>query len=253
MDFDTLIAPLSRDEFMSRYRRGDCFVIRGTPEKFLHLISLEDIEHRLNDGCNLNHPPQIIEDGSRRPLMHSKVAWSSIAVDKGAFLDRLRNGKSFMMPNLSQINPRVAALIDGIENALADDMRADLHLYVSSRAAASAYNAHRDYPQHKIYLQVMGTTEWRVYHHEPDLDDEVRAVKTGEEERYLEEAACFSLEPGDLFYMPPAVFHKIRNSGGPRVSFSIPIVPAGGQRMDRTYIPFKEIFEAGTEQDEAES
>jgi len=54
-----------------------------------------------------------------------------------------------------------------------------------------------------------------------------------------------SCTPGDLFYMPPAVFHKIRNTGGPRVSLSIPVSPAGGKRMDRTYIPFERLFHEG--------
>ena len=54
------------------------------------------------------------------------------------------------------------------------------------------------------------------------------------------------LEPGDLLYMPPDTFHKVRNEDGPRVSFSIPFVihKENIQRMDRTHIPFKEIFES---------
>ncbi|MDZ7841896.1 MAG: cupin domain-containing protein [Gammaproteobacteria bacterium] len=248
MDFDNLISPLDRSEFMTRYRAGDCFVIRGDQEKFSQLISLADIERRLNDGCNLNQPPQIIMDGLRQPLMDSKVAWSSTAAKKTEILRRLETGHSFMMTNLSQINPAISVLIDGIEEALAvDDMRADLHLYVSTRGSATAYNAHRDYPQHKIYLQVIGITEWHVYHHSPDLGNDIRAVDAENESDYLEEAACFELNPGDLFYMPPAVFHKIRNTGGPRVSLSIPIAPAGGKRMDRTYIPFERLFREGAE------
>jgi len=249
MNFDTLVSPLGREAFMERYRAGDCFVIRGDADKFSSLITLADIEHRLNDGCNLNQPPQIIIDGRRQTLMDSKLAWSPGAVRKAEVMDFLDNGHSFMMTNLSQINPAIAALIDGIENGLAeDDMRADLHLYVSPRGEASAYNAHRDYPQHKIYLQIIGSTEWRIYNHSPDLPGETRALQAEDESRYLEEAACFELHPGDMFYMPPAVFHKIRNTGGPRVSLSIPMAPSANPRMDRTFIPFERIFRAGLDE-----
>jgi len=247
MDFDTLITPLTRAEFMQRYRAGVCFVVRGMPDKFRALITLADIETAMNQGCNLNAPLNIVlENGTRRPFVDSKVSWSSIALQKGEIRSRLESGHSFLMMNMSQINPRVAELIDQIEDAFAeDDLHADLHLYVSSTRDASGYNAHRDFPQHKIYLQVIGTTKWQVFDHKEDIPPELRAVPAEGEKKYLQLNSEFILNPGDLFYMPPAVFHKIRNVGGPRVSFSIPCSPAGGQkRMDRTHIPFRDIFEA---------
>ncbi len=246
MDFKSLIAPLTPEKFEERFANGSSFVIRGTPDKFSGLISLEDIERRLNDGCNLNSPPYIIKNGDRQDLADVNIAWTKLSLRKKEFLQHLRKGNSFMMTNLSQINPGVASLIDTIEDGLlVKNMRADLHLYISTRGNASAYDAHRDYPQHKIYLQVIGNTDWHVYNHKHDLPHEIRHLNLSDEKKHLEEVAFFTLEPGDLFYMPPAVFHKVANSGGPRVSLSIPVAPDAGPRMDRTYIPFAEIFRDG--------
>ena len=64
----------------------------------------------------------------------------------------------------------------------------------------------------------------------------------------------FVLEPGDVLYVPPGKFHNVRNTHGPRVSFSIPFVvyvDSKKPRMDRTYIPFRAIFEDARKRAEA--
>jgi ribosomal protein L16 Arg81 hydroxylase len=246
MNFNTLIKPLSKKIFMEKFNQGTCFVIRGESDKFQGLITLEEIEARLNDGCNLASPVEIIHDGKRQPLVDFSCAWSKIAVKKKDVLLSILGKRSFMMPNSSQINTSVAALIDGIEDQFKKQhIRADLHLYVSPAGGASAYNAHRDYPQHKLYLQVIGSTDWTIYSHDPKLPDDVVAISSGKINNKLKVAGEFRLNPGDLFYMPPSVFHRIANTGGPRVSLSIPFIASKKQKaMDRTFIPFKQIFES---------
>lgn len=246
MKFKDLINPLPVKDFFERFELGSCFVIRGNAEKFSRLVDLQDIEDKLNDGCNIGNPVELIRGGKRGALVDSDIAWSHLAIRKTEVLGEIRDHCSFMIPNMSQLNPRVASLVDGIEQAFHDlDARADVHLYVSTTREASAYNAHRDYPQHKIYLQVIGSTAWTVYSHDPDLPNDVCAVKERDRDKTLTVASRFTLDQGDLFYMPPSVFHQISNCGAPRVSFSIPMVlESTRKRMDRTYIPFKSLFEA---------
>ena len=243
MEFTSLIQPMGIDNFMDKFHAKESFVIKGTPEKFVHLITLQEIERRLNDGCNLNVPPQIIQDGVRKTYIEKNVPWAPFALKKREILEFLKNGHSFMMMNMSQINPQVSRLIDGIETQF-PDMRADLHLYVSPTGNASAYHAHRDRPQHKIYLQVIGHTFWKIYRQTKELDEKATALTEDAERHYLEPLLEFTLAPGDMLYMPPDTFHKVRNHNGARISFSIPFAPAkeGSSRMDRTYIPFAELF-----------
>lgn len=245
MDFDELISPWTRDQFLSHFKKGDCFVIRGNPEKFQDLITLQEIEARINDGCNWNSPLNIIShQGTRSAPVVKGIPWSNTALRKREVLDKLADGHSFMMTNLSQINPRISVMIDGIEDALSDyGLHGDLHLYVSPREGSTAYNAHRDYPQHKMYLQVMGSTKWSIYNHTDAVLADQSAFSKEDIEGKLIEAARFVLEPGDLLYMPPAVFHSVLGVGGGRVSLSLPFAPSKNRtRMDRTYIPFVDLF-----------
>ena len=247
MNFDELVAPIGKDQFFANFAKGACMLIRGERDRFADLISLEEIELRINDGCNNLTPVQMIGSGRRAEIIDKQLAWSAIATRKSELLQMLRDKHSFLMMNMSQINPRIAALVDSVEAAFPNDsVQADLHLYVSTRADASGYDAHRDFPQHKLYLQAIGSTHWQVFETTKELSTDVRAVAADSEADCLKLAREFDLNPGDAFYMPPAVFHKVRNQDGPRVSLSIPFVKITNPdvpRMDRTYVPFRELFE----------
>lgn len=254
MDFDALIAPLTREEFRSRFRQGACFVIEGNKRKFSDLITLQDVENRLNDGCNLNSPVVVIEaDGRRRACVDRDVSWSSVAVEKRHVLERFANGQGLAMANLSQINPSTARLLDTLEEALSDHaVHADLRVHISMGGETAACQAVRDYPPHNIHLQIEGSTQWRIYHHDPSLPGYIRTISPEDETRYLEEAANFTLTAGDLFYMPPAVFHKARSAQGPHMSLTIPLIDSGQRhRMDRTHIPITELFVSGLQKHNA--
>jgi ribosomal protein L16 Arg81 hydroxylase len=246
MDFLTLIQPLSEKDFAAKVNGRETFVMQGHGwRNFGDLLSLDEIETALNNGCNVNMPVQIVGDGVRQPYVDRDVGWSPLSLRKAEIKSLLESGHSFLMANMSQINPKVAVLIDAVEARFAG-ARADLHLYVSPTDEGTGYDAHRDYPQHKLYLQVIGNTSWQIFDHSAELAQDVSSVKETDEGRYLTKAMEFTLRPGDVLYMPPGRFHKVRNHQGPRVSFSIPfVVNVDGKagRMDRTHIPLRAIFE----------
>ena len=245
MDMVRLVRPMPLPEFVDRARSGETFVVRGNTEKFSHLITLEEIEARLNDGCNFAKPVQIIKEGKKHQVLDQQTAWSPHAIKKKEVLKLLQQRHSFMMVNMSQINRNIASLTESIED-LFPNARADLHIYVSTKADATGYHAHRDRPQHKLYLQVIGNTHWKIFKYGEGLEESVVSIGEDREHEFLDLQMEFDLHPGDLLYMPPDVFHKVRNYDGPRVSLSIPfsILVNGSDRhrMDRTYIPFREMF-----------
>ncbi len=245
MKFSELIAPVKMPEFKKKILAGETFVIKGKKKKFSHLISLAEIEAVLNNGCNTNLPVEMIVKGGRGTVADTNILWAPVSLRKKEILQLINEKNSMLMRNMSQITPRVAAMIDEIETVF-EGAHADVHLYMSLKKSSSGYNAHRDRPQHKLYLQVIGSTMWKVFSHSNDLDDEIVSVKEEDEWRYLKQEKEFTLEAGDMLYMPPATFHKVRNEDGPRISLSIPFyVPEKPyNRMDRTYIPFKKIFES---------
>ena len=247
MNFAELLAPLSEEKFWACYQQGGCCHIKGTPGRFSNLVTLDEIELRLNDGCNFQSPVQVIGSGNRHTLIDQNLPWSPTALRKSEVLKLMKERNSFLMMNMSQINPKVAALIDTIEAAFSEDkVQADMHLYVSTAADATSFDAHRDFPQHKLFMQAVGTTHWQVFQAKQTISADVRSIPAEEEDSKLELVKEFELHAGDVFYMPPGVFHKVRNYDGPRISLSIPFAKIHNPelpKMDRTYIPFKELFE----------
>ena len=244
MKFIDLIKPLELEEFLEKFNNKETFVIKGNQRKFTDLITLDEIENVVNNGCNFSTPIEIIEGGGRKFYIQKDIPWTQFATQKSAIKKLLENKHSFLMRNQSQINSKVASLITSIEDTF--NFAADLHLYVSPVTSGSGYNAHRDRPQHKIYLQVFGKTNWIIFNHEKGLPENINALKEEDEIKYLKESMTIELKPGDMLYMPPDTFHKVRNHNEPRISFSIPFnkVEEKFKKMDRTHIPFKQIFES---------
>ena len=205
MKFEELIHPMPVLEFSKRVKRGETFSIQSSKERLGNLLSLQDVERAINDGCNLQMPPYVIIDGERKKFIEKNLSWCTSGLKKAEILKLLQDGHSFMMPNMSQITPQVSQLISGIEQAI-PGVDCDVHLYVSPKPQATGFDAHRDIPQHKIYIQFIGQTQWKIYQHSPSLDKNVRALTESQEAEHLSLLQEITLQEGDLLYMPPNVF-----------------------------------------------
>lgn len=245
MDIADLFAPITLSEFKAKIFGRTSLAVTRKSNPFENLLTLDEIEQKLNDGCaTLTNLGLIGENGAKMPFEsiynHAKqVYWSPFAMKKNFVLDKLINHHSFVMHNMTQINRQIAEIADAIETTF-PDFHADLHIYVSPRPSATAYNVHRDSPQHKIYLQLIGTTHWTIYKGK----SEKISMTVEEAQRNLEIDFRTELTPGSVIYMPPETYHHVTNGNDPRVSLSFPFIHDPSRApMDRRYIPFKTIFE----------
>jgi len=236
--------PMSLDDLKTHYDEGKCLVLDGLADKFHDLVSPEDIERRLNDGCNVSTMVQVIKDGSRGANAETTCVWSAASLRKKDFTADIKANNSFMMPNSSQITPAISQLIDEIEEFFKEDnVHADVHLYCSTSNKGNSYNAHRDVPQHKILLQAYGDTNWQLFKSKKEIPAHISAIPNENEDEWLEMVSEFTLKQGSLLYMPPGTFHKVVSVEGARISISIPFYTMNDAvKMDRSFIPFAEIF-----------
>jgi hypothetical protein len=251
MNFIDFFAPLTMDEFKDKIFGKCSIAVTRKANPYPDLLTLEEIEQKLNDGCSsLSSIGVIGENGAKmeRGLPYYKreeLRWSPVALKKSFVLDKLINHHSIVMHNMTQVNRHIAELSDSIETAF-PGFHTDLHIYISPRPSSTGYNVHRDTPQHKIYIQLFGTSNWTIYKGKA----EAFAMPLAEAEKVLEVDFKAELTPGSAIYMPPDVFHHVVNGNGPRVSLSFPFIHDPSLiRMDRTHIPLKNIFEAATDAD----
>ncbi|MEM9693282.1 MAG: cupin domain-containing protein [Myxococcota bacterium] len=241
------LGPLPVDELKRRYFGRRALVLSpnvGNP--LAGLVTLEQIEARLNDGvASLSRVTAIGRDGhkldaeaiyKRQPVN----CWQNVFLRKARIKQLLEDGHSLVMHNMTQLNRELGELVADIEAAFVGH-QADAHLYISPQARSSGYQAHKDTPQHKLYFQVMGTTQWTVFRG----DHEKRALTPEEASAHLEVDFDASVTPGTVLYLPPGVFHRATNPEGPRVSVSIPFYPIEGSLpVDRTHIPLRALMNA---------
>lgn len=207
-------------------------------------MSLEQIENRLNDACASSTRLSLIgADGLKLPAEAVYTApgqthWSLTTLKKQFVLNALASRHSLVMHNMTHITREVAALVASLESTFAD-FHVDLHIYVSPRSQATGYRVHRDSPQHKLYVQHVGVSNWTVY-----KGQSARTSMTCEEaSTALEVDFTATLTPGSVIYMPPDTFHHVANDEGPRVSLSFPFVHDPSKRqVDRTDIPLARFF-----------
>ena len=245
VDLAAILTPITLAEFKAKVFGKTSLAITRKTNPFATILTLEEIEQRINDGCaTLTNLSIIGKNGAKMPFDSTynsgkQVYWSPFAMKKDFVHNRLIEHHSFVMHNMTQINRGIAEIADSIEEAF-PDFHTDLHIYVSPCPAATAYNVHRDSPQHKIYLQLVGSTTWTIYKGKA----EPASMTVAEAENKLEIDFRTELTPGSVIYMPPKTYHHVTNGNGPRVSLSFPfILDPTRVRMDRGYIPFKSIFQ----------
>ena len=51
MNFKKLIEPFKLEKFLLKYKNNESFIIKGHKDKFSNLITLEEIEYTINNGC----------------------------------------------------------------------------------------------------------------------------------------------------------------------------------------------------------
>ena len=73
MNFLELISPMTPKEFIEKSSMNESFYIKGHENKFDNLITLDEIEKTLNNGCNINAPIQIIKDGGRAEFIQKNT------------------------------------------------------------------------------------------------------------------------------------------------------------------------------------
>ncbi|HSC88527.1 MAG TPA: cupin domain-containing protein [Polyangiaceae bacterium] len=248
MRLASALGPISLEVLREKYwgRKSLLLVPQGGVNPLEGLVTLEELEVRLNDGCaSMTNLAVIGPDGGKLPrerLYHRQVGpcWTPEFLRKREVAQHLANGASFVLHNMTHVNPRVAQLISDIETEF-PDFAADAHLYVSPRPGATGYRVHKDEPQHKLYFQVFGSTQWTVYKGQHAQ----RALSADEARTHLTVDFEAELPPGSVLYMPPGVFHKATNPTGPRLSLSVPIAPRlGAQAVDRHHIPLVRLMTA---------
>jgi len=246
MNLGELIAPIRVDDFKKLYFKKKSFAMLRERNPFKNLLTLSEIENKLNDGVGSIFSLRVVTEKQGRLPSDDVYTFqhlqNSFALNKKLVKKYLHKNFSVVMYNMSEINSNVSSLAKSIEEIFKGH-HCDLHIYISPSASASKERTHRDQPQQKLYLQLIGSTRWTIYQPKANCPKKEIIFDDDDVEKYLEVDYQAVLFPGSVIYLPPKTFHRVEVHGGPRVSLSFLFVHAPKKRVvDRTHIDVTGLF-----------
>ncbi|MEE2777814.1 MAG: cupin domain-containing protein [Acidobacteriota bacterium] len=189
---DTLLSPLSSDEFLQKYWGKKAVLIPGEEAKFEDLFGWEDVNNIVN-----NSGPGF----SALRLIHEKKGLPHEEFQRLA--DWLAKGATLGINHVDTIDPIVGRFADVLARDL--NTHVNINSYVSC-PAKQAFDLHFD--EHDVFaVQLAGTKKWRVF--EPTMTHPLHAQnlnhkgKPPETEPYI----AADMTPGDVLYLPRGHWH----------------------------------------------
>ena len=224
MEFDQVILPLTRDDFLANYWEKAWLRLPGTPGRFRDLLNWEDLNNLLE-----NHrlaPPQIklSQDGAAidpdRYIYTPGGVGHGPRVDLGRLVALLAEGMTLVIHSVEELLPQVRAVSESFRDILS--ARNYVNLY-SSWKSQKGFDLHWD-AHEVVVLQLYGRKRWQIFAPTQDypLDRDAAPKPTGEP---VWEGM---LEDGDLLYLPRGWWHVAYPVNEPSLHLTFGVAPLHG-------------------------
>ena len=221
--FDSILAPLSRADFIARHWNKSLLHQAGRPARFSELFSWKDL-NTLLELRDLK-PPGIglAQDGKPLdPARYMRGKGAAPAIDPGGLTDALAQGATLIVNAIDEMVPALSMLAAAFEDSLAS--RVCVNLY-AGWGKDNGFGRHWD-EQDTMILQVAGRKHWQVHRptHEHPLRGEFLSVSEPEGVPAWEG----TLNDGDLLYLPRGWWHLATPLGEPSLHLTVTIVSPKG-------------------------
>jgi hypothetical protein len=224
LDFDSVIAPLSREKFLRDHWNKSFARMQGPAGRFAGLFDWDDLnavleQHRLA-------PPRVMLYKDGQPLDPARYVTppqlGTPRLDSGGLAVCVAEGATLILNDAQELSPRLRTLMHGFQEALHTDTYANLY---AAWHAQKAFDLHWD-PQDSIILQLSGKKRWKVYKptrlHPLEDDVEKPVPPTGEPvwEGVMKE--------GDALYIPRGWWHVVHPLNEPSLHLTVSLTPPKG-------------------------
>jgi bifunctional lysine-specific demethylase and histidyl-hydroxylase NO66 len=202
----SLIAPLSPEEFFSRYYEQDWYVTAEPVAAVADLISIDRIDEIISDS---ELPPSSLSMAqSGQGLAQEEYTHPNGAIDRGAVLDNFRNGVTIVLPQMHFADGKLYKFCLGLERDFGARIQTNIYLTPDS---SQGFGIH--YDDHDVLvLQVSGRKKWEIYGQRDGLPFRGEKFRKDHDDPG-ELKAEFVLEPGQCLYVPRGMAHRATNEG----------------------------------------
>jgi ribosomal protein L16 Arg81 hydroxylase len=221
IDFDQMIAPLTRERFLAEYWTKKFLHLAGPKGRFTPILPWDELSHILEW-----HPPpqpqlRMFQEGvmvDLRRYIDGPVG--SLRLNAGGLIALLGQGATMVLDSLHEVSPAVAHLTQSVEATLS--CACVTNLYAGWRTQ-KGFNVHWD-AQEVFVLQLSGRKRWQVFaptRADPLSDDSEPAPPPTAPPIWEG-----ILNDGDLLYIPRGFWHVAFPLDEPSLHLSVSAQPA---------------------------
>jgi hypothetical protein len=142
-----------------------------------------------NDAGTANYIELINHVSGRKydpPIPYARYDWSDFTYSIPYIFERIKQGDSFILLNLSRYNKDINDICKSLEEMTGTS--SDAHLYGGLYPHSKSFGIHNDVP-HNLIVQLDGTCLWKIWQEDKLVIDDM-------------------LYPGDVIYVPASYYHQ---------------------------------------------
>jgi hypothetical protein len=217
-----LVAPVSGDDFLSRYWRQQHLLCHGAADRFAGLLSWPGLNAILEHHWREPHRFRVVRGGrDLDPASFADLGGSVPRIRARDLTDHLRRGATLSFAGVDEVQEPLRRLADAFERQFLGDTQINIY---AGWHATHGLDLHRD-DEDVFVLQVDGPKRWLLYGSSADGLD-----LTGLRRRSEPPAGAALdeiLGPGDLLYVPEGVYHVAVPMNAPTLHLTVGVRKAG--------------------------
>jgi ribosomal protein L16 Arg81 hydroxylase len=198
-NFEQIISPLSRAEFLSDFWKKSFLHLRGQADRFRSLVTWGDLNVLLETDCLKPPNLRLFLDG--KPIDPNRYTTRVGKLNAGGLVACLAQGATLIVDHLSNLAPNIRQLAEACEDAL--EASTNVNLY-AGWGLRKGFDLHWD-GHDTMMLQLSGRKRWKVYRPTRlhPLEDDVELAPKPTDQPLWDGI----LEEGDVIYFPRGWWH----------------------------------------------
>ena len=202
-----LIAPVTPEAFLGRYYEREALVnIRGEPERYADLLTLEILDHFIN-SADLREG-MIDLTSQKKRMSRDDYVEEGGRVSRIAIAEEYLDGATIILPQLHDSIFKLGEFCRALEELFSCHMQTNIYLTPSGNQGFPIH-----YDNHDVFvMQVSGAKAWRLYGVPVETPFRGERFELGQHEPGPV-SQQFTLNPGDCVYVPRGMMHDAENVG----------------------------------------
>jgi hypothetical protein len=232
--FDDVIAPLTRERFLSEFWTKKFLHLRGPKGRFTSMLPWE----KLNEVLEWQNPPPLIKLLRGGDLIdqqfyidHMDKRPEARQLNAGRLIASISQGAALVIDGIQNIVPPVKALSEQFEEVFEASNQVNLY---AGWGTQNTFHLHWD-PQEVFILQLSGRKHWKIYAPTRPYPLKDEAEKTPEPTG--QPVWDGVVEDGDMLYMPRGWWHVVHPLNEPSLHLNVGIQTATGADFLGWWLP----------------